>query len=896
MRDNQHHRGGGGPRVRVSFCFFLHHHLASSSSLSGKRRSISSLSLSFSRSFPVVPVSSIPLLMDYLSRSFSLSLYFASWIDDDNASLCLCSLTFTHKMYTKQDEAAPMGGQQQQHPPRGPPPGMGGARAPPGFGGSNRGGGYYGGNRSPPRANRPQMMMTQQQRAQSRDRYPADDDHVAEDGEVGELPPPGMGRGPPPGMMAPPSGSRFPPIPTGGRTSQPRAGFDEPAMASAAIPANRPSLLAQTQHQKKYVPPQIPGDGGGGSAPVGPPPGVLKPPTTSGIRGSEGDLTSPSKKKLGWGRSLKPQQAPPPKKEENEEDEEKKVEKEKEEEEEKPPFRLPSAPPVAIEKKAAPTKEEAPTMDDKELKKLKAAENRLKTTKAALVAQMDRVDETVVELEKELEALVDQRRLEKQKDKEDRDGDSSDLRYARRETELLRNRLQTAEKQREQRELFVEERNQEARELANRERELKDIRKASASETEKAARFLANRVCREMCERDKKKVSEEIPKQFAAENKNRHDDAEERITSKDHISLPSIYSIPKEQQTNAADIAKRVYDEENDEKKRGKVREQIMNVLRKRKKKLNEYEYTLALQYLKYRERWRVSLMFKAAEKERRERLAQKGNRRGITGMGGGPSSSSRNRSDSRNQQVGAGGGVGGLYGAPGFGFGRSDGVARSEYEEMQMIKALQRKEELKTLCKVPDMILDEHERRIAIFDSRNGLVEDPKAEHDAEKFIRPWTEDEIRVYHEKFTAYGKNFRRIAKHLPGRDTADCVVYYYRNQKTSDGFKARRKAAAKKRKMYNDARRSGATGLYSAPPEAIAQTFKEREETQRSALTAEARLERAALAQAAKAAKAKKRAEKREREGGGNDNERKGSFSELTDASGEVSGEAKRQKA
>ena len=91
--------------------------------------------------------------------------------------------------------------------------------------------------------------------------------------------------------------------------------------------------------------------------------------------------------------------------------------------------------------------------------------------------------------------------------------------------------------------------------------------------------------------------------------------------------------------------------------------------------------------------------------------------------MGGGPSSSSRNRSDSRNQQVGAGGGVGGLYGAPGFGFGRSDGVARSEYEEMQMIKALQRKEELKTLCKVPDMILDEHERRIAIFDSRNGLV-----------------------------------------------------------------------------------------------------------------------------------------------------------------------------
>ena len=756
-----------------------------------------------------------------------------------------------------------MGGQRGPPPGmmmRGPPPGMMGGRGPP----PPRSG--FGGSRSPPRSNRPQMMNQQQQQrtnAQSRDRYP-----ISDDGEDGELPPPGMTR--------PPPESKFPPIPTGGRTSHPRPGFDEPATSNATIPANRPSLLAQTQHQKKHAPPSIPGEGGAGA--LGPPPGVLKPPTGGG---SEAELTSPTKKKLGWGRSLKTQHAPVPKKEEKEEEEEEKKEKVKEEEEEKPPSRPPSAPPVVIEKKAMVKEEVTPSIDDKELKKLKAAENRLKTTKTALVAQMDRVDETVVELEKELEALVDQRRLEKQKDKEDRDGEASDLRYAKRETELLRNRLQTAEKQREQRELFVEERNQEARDLANRERELKEIRKASASQTERAARFLANRVCREMCERDKKKVSEEIPKQFAAENKKKHEDAEERITSKYHMSLPGIYSIPKEQQTNAGDIAKRVYDEEKDEKKRGKVREQVVKVLRDRKKKLSEYEYTLALQYLKHRERWRVSLMFQAAEKERRERLAQKGNRRGITGMGGGPSSSSRNRSDSRNQQGGAGAAVSVSYGAPGFAFGRSDGVARSEYEEMQMIKALQRKEELKTLCKVPDMILDEHERRIAIFDSRNGLVEDPKAEHDAEKFIRPWTEDEIRVYHEKFTAYGKNFRRIAKHLPGRNTADCVVYYYRNQKTSDGFKPRRKAAAKKRKMYNDARRSGAAGLYSAPPEAIVQTFKEREETQRSALTAEARLERAALAQAAKAAKAKKRAEKREREKMENE---------------QVGGEEKRQKA
>ena len=119
-----------------------------------------------------------------------------------------------------------------------------------------------------------------------------------------------------------------------------------------------------------------------------------------------------------------------------------------------------------------------------------------------------------------------------------------------------------------------------------------------------------------------------------------------------------------------------------------------MNVLRKRKKKLSEYEYTLALQYLKYRERWRVSLMFKAAEKERRERLAQKAIAEALPAWEADLRPPRETDPDSRNQQIGAGG-VGGLYGAPGFGFGRSDGVARSEYEEMQMIKALQRKEEL---------------------------------------------------------------------------------------------------------------------------------------------------------------------------------------------------------
>ena len=668
-------------------------------------------------------------------------------------------------------------------------------------------------------------------------------------------------------------------------------------MANQQQPSSRPSLLAQTQ-AKKYVAPPMPGEAAPQTG-LGPPPGKLKPDEPPIItKKKENNAVPPAstgKTKFGWGRSLKPVTS---KKEDEEENEEEKTKDEDNEEEDKHPSRPPSAQPTVASidnEKKVPLTQKADgeagnedQIDDVEQKKLKAAENRLKTTKAALVAQMDRVDETVIELEKELEALVDARRLEKQKDKEDKDGDAADLRFAKRETEGLRNRLQTAERHREQRELFLEERNQEARDLANRERELKENRKAKASETEMASRFLANKSCKELLERDKKKINEEFPKQVALENRKRHEDAENKITAKDEISLPGLYSIPREEQTNAADIAKRVYDEEKDESKRGKVREMVMNVLRKRKKKLNEKEYTLALTYLKHRERWRVSLMLAAAEREKRERMQNKG-RRGITGQGGG---SFNYRPSSRNQ-IGTPGGssYGGLV-------GRNDGVARSEYEEMQMIKALQRKEELKTLCKVPDMILDEHEKRIAIFDSRNGLVEDPKGEHDREKFIRPWTEEEVRVYHEKFSAYGKNFRRISNHLPGRDTADCVVYYYRNQKTSDGFKARRKAAAKKRKLYADARKSGAVGSWVAAPQAIEQSFKEREE--RSAPTAEARLERAAIAAANKVAKAKARAEKkRDRDdklGGGGDDDNKGSFSDLNADGGHADEVAvKRQK-
>jgi len=50
-----------------------------------------------------------------------------------------------------------------------------------------------------------------------------------------------------------------------------------------------------------------------------------------------------------------------------------------------------------------------------------------------------------------------------------------------------------------------------------------------------------------------------------------------------------------------------------------------------------------------------------------------------------------------------------------------------------------------------PAMILDEDERRILRFDSKNALVRDPLGEMEAERTCNPWTPDEQRIFSERF-------------------------------------------------------------------------------------------------------------------------------------------------
>eukprot|EP00899_Mesostigma_viride_P001405 jgi/Mesvir1/11265/Mv01065-RA.2 len=217
-----------------------------------------------------------------------------------------------------------------------------------------------------------------------------------------------------------------------------------------------------------------------------------------------------------------------------------------------------------------------------------------------------------------------------------------------------------------------------------------------------------------------------------------------------------------------------------------------------------EKELTLALQYRQLRE------TYKARMAERGGAGAAAGGSAGRGAPGGrGVGGSSSRRGGSRMPVM------------PGPPLGRSSsrlsrvfsGSVRSDYEEAQVLNYLQEAERLKTLVRIPPMILDEREKAARAFPSRNGLVEDPVADYEAAKLVRPWSEAERRIFVDKFLIYNKNFRKIARHLEGRTTQDCVRFYYLHQKGEDFdcLRQRQHPAKKKDVLTHGGRGAGGGG-------------------------------------------------------------------------------------
>ena len=131
----------------------------------------------------------------------------------------------------------------------------------------------------------------------------------------------------------------------------------------------------------------------------------------------------------------------------------------------------------------------------------------------------------------------------------------------------------------------------------------------------------------------------------------------------------------------------------------------------------------------------------------------------------------------------------------------RLDGESDASQAMKTLLKNLQ-VEPLRPVLKMPAMILDEKERAVRRFVSRNALVEDPVAVEMERKTLNSWTVDERKIFGEMFAVYNKNFKEIASYLQYKTTADCVEFYYRNKKSEDFGKSQHGIQLKNRWDYS----------------------------------------------------------------------------------------------
>lgn len=94
---------------------------------------------------------------------------------------------------------------------------------------------------------------------------------------------------------------------------------------------------------------------------------------------------------------------------------------------------------------------------------------------------------------------------------------------------------------------------------------------------------------------------------------------------------------------------------------------------------------------------------------------------------------------------------------------------------------------------RMPALILDQKERTMSRFISKNNLVEDPCAVEEERGLINPWTSKETEIFIDKLCSLGKDFRKIASFLDHKTTADCIEFYYKNHKSDCFEKTRRKS-------------------------------------------------------------------------------------------------------
>ena len=154
--------------------------------------------------------------------------------------------------------------------------------------------------------------------------------------------------------------------------------------------------------------------------------------------------------------------------------------------------------------------------------------------------------------------------------------------------------------------------------------------------------------------------------------------ANEIAANKSHDGLKHTCGLPLARELPEVSVeatAARNFAIENDPSRAG-VREAVKDVLRRRRAAVSDKQLTLAVTYLKRREKWRVRMV--AADRTRLEKMY------GVKPGGKLPTPGSRGSGRLNSSMA---------------------GVAKSDYEEMQILQQLQRVEALKSIIKLPPQV-----------------------------------------------------------------------------------------------------------------------------------------------------------------------------------------------
>ncbi|KAK6502913.1 hypothetical protein TWF481_007953 [Arthrobotrys musiformis] len=129
-------------------------------------------------------------------------------------------------------------------------------------------------------------------------------------------------------------------------------------------------------------------------------------------------------------------------------------------------------------------------------------------------------------------------------------------------------------------------------------------------------------------------------------------------------------------------------------------------------------------------------------------------------------------------------------------GRGVSSDFVSSEYEIERIMKLSEKEEAEKAEAEakekyddsreavVPDMILDPEEKARLLYVDTNNIIPDKTAVKGIFKFERPpdnWTDEEQKLFKERFAQFPKQWGKIALGIEGRDYKACILHYYQTK-------------------------------------------------------------------------------------------------------------------